>query len=66
MKLNHPAGASLMLEEALKIKSDIDEASEEYLAFLRMVLPLSWERDLPNIIKAEIQRVSKRTREFEK
>jgi len=66
MKMNHPAGASLMLEEALKIKSDIDEASEEYLAFLRMAQPLPWERGLPNIINTEIQRVSTRIRGFEK
>jgi hypothetical protein len=53
-----------MLREALNVKADIDEASEEYLTFLRTAQPLFRERLLVNLIGAEIRRVSAQVKTF--
>jgi tetratricopeptide (TPR) repeat protein len=57
-KLGNTEGAAVLLREALKAKSDIDEASEEYLSHLRKVRPLFQEKRLSRAIEAEIRRVS--------
>jgi len=64
LKLGNHDGASLMLREALNVKADIDEASEEYLTFLRTAQPLFRERLLVNLIGAEIRRVSAQVKTF--
>lgn len=60
--LGNVDGASLMLLEALRVKADIEEASDEYLEFLRRAHPLFCERALTRMIESEIERTSTQIR----